>query len=588
MKNRKSILLYSVISVLVIAVIVLSTILFTQDNKVVVKSGNSGASFDNTTNNIQAITYDQETYKQAEEYRTVASSVEIKTSNELKSELLESDKYEKLSNKEWESKTEDRDIDHLPYERLVELVEYYPQKIQRESEVFMQLSPEEQALSLATTNETIERLKDKFILVCKEKELRDKASVKREIHHTIYYIDLDGGNDASDGLTTGNAWLTIGKYTTTTVRTAGDIAYVRANTSQTIGAITNCDEDGTFNSPISIIGCDSVTNDPWGDASDVKPIIDFNNGSYYLNITQDDYWHLERLEFYNSAYSNGALVINIAKGIKIVSCDINTNTTQGLYLSTYVGVILESCTFDSNGTRSVMMGYGALAEFYDCTFDGGSGTTTGIYVNQRFCLVYLYNCSFGQSSAHTNYDIDVESSIVYGQNCIFQKAAIEIDAAMGGFAFFEDWQQTKGSHYSISRYATIIDDSAIQIDSLDSIKISPTANANALQWGSHQYGTYKLWLTAGSYTISIKARETAAWANDPDSEAFFFRASYLNHAANATRTFADSSQALSGTSEITFTMAVSPAQDGWVYVTPYLLAYESGKSVNISIKPSVS
>jgi hypothetical protein len=127
-------------------------------------------------------------------------------------------------------------------------------------------------------------------------DLRLKKSVKDigeyKMHGTVYYIDLTNGDDANDGLEANDdhSWLTIAKYTSVTVRTAGDIAKVRANTTQVIGANVIFDEDGTTDALISIIGCDSVVNDPWGDASDVRPIFDLNGLSTpHLNYARSFY-----------------------------------------------------------------------------------------------------------------------------------------------------------------------------------------------------------------------------------------------------------------------------------------------------------
>lgn len=505
--------------------------------------------------------------------------------NKLRIEVLKG--LENLSIKEMDDRIKYRGLDCKRINRINEAIECYENKIPRIENI---LEEEKDKDVRKILTEKIDRLKDKLACCIKELELREKKLVNRtNLHDTIYYIDLTNGNDANDGLSANNdhSWKTIGKYTTTTVRTAGDIAYVRANTTQTLAAAVAFDEDGTFNSPISIIGCDAVTNDPWGDASNVKPIIDANGGSYYFTTNADDYWTFNRLVLKNSTYANGVVLLSASKMIRFISCDFSDCTQLGLNIGT-AGSILNGCTF-SNNLIGCKVGNNSIAELYDCTFNkGASYGDVGLYVDTKQNQCYLYNCAFGQTTSHAKYDIEIDDAgIVYGQNCILQKATVTIDAS-GGYAYFEDWQQTRGSQYSSTLSAIITNDATVQLDGVDSINLSPQGNTKGFHWGTHQYGTYKLWLEAGSYTISVKARETAAWAADPDSEAFFFRASYLNHASNATRTFVDSTQALSGTSEITFTMAVAPAQDGFVYVTPYLLAYESGKSINISVKPSVT
>ena len=501
-------------------------------------------------------------------------------------ELRKEVSLDKLDDKDLMSKLHFRGVDVKRDNRLNEAIECYVRKIP--------LLVERNKIDKdPLIEEKIARLKEKLGCCIKELELRDAQKVDRTavLHDTIYYIDLTNGNDDNDGLAANNdhSWLTIEKYTTTTVRTAGDIAYVRANTTQTLGAAVAFDEDGTYNAPISIIGCDAVTNDPWGDASDVKPTINGNAGNHYLFLSGDDYWHIERLSFTNTQYSG--ISIQSSYNEKIVNCAFSG--TRGIQGSNEATAIITSCTFAGcvAGINFDVTGCLTL-NMYDCTFDN---STNGIYMssgtNKPVANIYMYNCQFGQSVANGAQDINLETfsnAIIYGQNCKLQKADVLIGSAgYRSYVYFEDWQGVKGDSFSKTYYWKITNDSDVQIDSLDSIKLEQTIQGG-LGYPTRQPCLYKLWLASGSYTISVKARETTAWANDPNSSAFFFRASYLNHASNATRTFVDSAQALSGTDEITFTMAVAPAQDGFVYVTPYLLAYESGKSINYSIKPSVT
>lgn len=70
---------------------------------------------------------------------------------------------------------------------------------------------------------------------------------------TTYYIDADSGNDSNDGLSAGAAWKTAAQYTTTSVRTAGDIAICKRATTAaywTGDTTLNFDEDGTIAAPI--------------------------------------------------------------------------------------------------------------------------------------------------------------------------------------------------------------------------------------------------------------------------------------------------------------------------------------------------
>src|SRR4030042_2111754 len=224
-------------------------------------------------------------------------------SEELKTEVLEG--WTKLPLKKKDERICARGLDFKRDPRIEEAVRCYLRKIPLINTMLINYqlgSKDIDESEYVTLTAKLARLKDKLACCITEVELRDLKLVGRVYHDTVYYIDLDGGNDGAAGTATGTAWLTIEKYTSVTVRSAGDIAYVRANTSEVkSNADIVFDEDGTLISPISIIGCDSVTNDPWSDSSDVRPIIDFNDSAYGFAADSDDYWYIERLDVRQSA-----------------------------------------------------------------------------------------------------------------------------------------------------------------------------------------------------------------------------------------------------------------------------------------------
>src|SRR4030042_124906 len=145
----------------------------------------------------------------------------------------------------------------------------------------------EKVSEFKTVLQKIRRLEDKYYTVKQELAGRDLGHFKRkELYGTTYFQDPVDGNDANTGLSIAQAWLTVAKYTSVTVRTAGDILKVRANKTETIAAIVNFDEDGTKNALTEIRGC-SIADDPWSDGSDVKPIFDMNGGAFYFNAVAD-------------------------------------------------------------------------------------------------------------------------------------------------------------------------------------------------------------------------------------------------------------------------------------------------------------
>ncbi len=578
------------------------------------------------------------------------------TPQSLKTELLSSPTYSKFSAATWETKTNTRDIDHLTDEALVELVKSYPEKINELSKM-VNTSKEVDLISL---NEKITRLKDKYILVTKEIAVR-AAGVKREIHHTNYYIDLTNGNDSRTGLKIGNytvdstadtthfvdasltgvddyingsyvwnitagagslitdfvaltdtvtlttpivgmapgdtyyildAWLTIEKYTSVTVRTDGDNAYVRANTTETkTDADIAFDEDATFLLPHSIIGCDSVTNDPWNDDSDVRPIINFNDAAYGFAGSGDDFWTIKRLDVRQSADTSAGFSVSAGLGWLFDDCifrEASASIARGLSIVNGSSAAIQNCSFYSNKTTNCNLSQ-TMAIMKSCVFNGGTDTTDyGLALSQS--QVFMSDSSFGVTTAHDLYNVLNNTDSEFHALNTFFTGALSSVSSYGGICFSEDHNATRGLQYSISRDGTIVRDTTIQLDGLASANMTPASTVGLGLTLSQGYShDYALWCTASTNTtVTIKARENTAWSINPTVAEFYFEASYLNHATAATRSTIASTQALSGTNEISFTMNFIPAQDGWAYILCYLKKYEAGKSVNVSVVPVIS
>lgn len=509
--------------------------------------------------------------------------------------------FGELSFEEWNDKIVFRGVAHKTDDALAKLEAMYLEKIPRLERLTFPTDPEMTAEEneahlmefVASKLAKIGRLKEKLACVLKEQKFRQAELVTRKTHGTTYYIDLDNGDDAKDGLTTGNAWKTIDKYTTTTVRSAGDIAKVRANTSQVITAHVEFDEDGDSDNYIEVHGCSS-TDDPWGDGSDVKPIIDANSAALYLNCIDDSFWRFYRLDLKGGTSSEGMFRLYYGMGTIIENCDIHDNADRGLY-SAYIYYEVKGCNFYSNSGYSLYTVYCRI-KLDSCVFNGGVGTTDyGIQVYSSF--VEIIDSTFGATTLHDVGSIKIHTrrwGVVRARNCLFSDA-LEVyfqSTCIGGAVYSEDHDQVSGAQKTFLYTGIILRDSAIQLDGEDSWKVSPNSDCNAT-WAltlrdDPMIGDWQFWLPASQKTISIKARETAAWTVDPTSSEFYIEVSYLNHATQATRATQASSQSLSGVSEVTFTATVTPSQAGWAHVRVYLKKYESGKSIQVSAVPSVS
>ena len=123
---------------------------------------------------------------------------------------------QELSWAEWDLKSAYRGVDHKYMESLDWLVDMYQEKLVRlntylaeEREKYTELkkiSPTVKDSDIDQIPEVlflitkIARIEDKLITCQKEIQGRDLGQfVRKELHHTDYYIDLDGGNDGDDG-----------------------------------------------------------------------------------------------------------------------------------------------------------------------------------------------------------------------------------------------------------------------------------------------------------------------------------------------------------------------------------------------------
>lgn len=452
-------------------------------------------------------------------------------------------------------------------------------------------------------NRKILRITDKYAAITKEIYLRDNKLVKRTPHGTIYYIDLDAGDDGLDGLTTGNAWLTIEKYTTVEVRTAGDIAKVRAATSQVFAAELDFDEDGNAEALLTLKGCDSV-DDPWSDASDVRPILDFNDTTKYVYLNGDNYWKLQNLDIKggnNTIY--GGVRIYITNHFYFNNCRVYENGKNGLYISNLDRAEIKNCEFYSNiGSGIKVNATISNLIIKNCIFNGGVDTTDyGIYSEARSSALSLEDCSFGQTTAHDTKDIFVRGiPIIYFRNCIYTSIGwyTTNNQDKGRRFYKEDDGQIFEAH-KIENYDITIerDTSIVRAGGADSsLKMTPSEYIGLYRkvtsYGEHGEivkGTFKVWLSASvEKTITIYIRGFG-WTGFPTASQLFVRASYLSNGATAARTEIDSDEVIANNNDwVEFQVTLTPARDGFVYLDVFLGDYEASSGVYVDIKPVIS
>jgi len=585
---------------------------------------------------------------------------------------------QKIESLENQAKSYDDLIKNTKGEERDKLIDKREKLLRQAEELRHELEREDEIKFL---EEKIERLKDKFITVVKEKELRKLKLVKRKPIGTTYYLDFDGatgtltgtwtftngsttvsgtGGSATTELAVGNyvrvsngtqwykvtsitddntfeitpafqqdtitdaenatkynnydgtspstPFVHLNQFTTDTTRTAGDVLKVRANQTHLYKNINIVfDEDGTADNLIIIKGCDS-SDDPWGDGSDVKPIIDFGGTDYKMYFSSDFYWKLQNLDLKGGGGSSDEVVYFSydMKYWEAENCIFRENSDQGIYVSDPGGIYyFKNCSFYSNYYRGVYIYtrsvYSGRFFFENCNFDGGDSTTDyGIYVDSySLQTLYLKNCQFGQTTAHDISDIRIVryTGNINAQNCKFNKLDPNDFQHREVVFRSEDHNQVKGDNKAWYQEGTIEKETTIvRSGGADSsAKMSPTSNCNKKYpltlsgWPKQGLdGDFKLWVPAQQTTITIYMR-TFGYTTLPTADELYIEASYLDEPSGGHRATVKSTNTVSANDEWTpFSVTFTPAQEGWVYVTVYLKKYEANAGVYVDIKPIVS
>lgn len=479
------------------------------------------------------------------------------------------------------------------YQRLVERYKEYLDDIQGKITNFS-ISQADLKGELLALKDKVIRMADKYWAVRWEIEGRKLDIFKRTPVGTLYYIDLDAGNDANDGLGTGTAWLTLEKYTTVTVRSAGDIAYVRANTDQTGTQPVNFDEDGNKDNYISIIGCDSVNHDPWGDASDVKPIYDQNSGAYHLNLAGDDFWWIQRLNIKNG--SEYGVKTDSIHSLYLKDCEYYQ--TGGLYFYRSYNIVEDGGLFTNNKalwfTCQLQCSDGSVLLLKGTRFDAGAASPSA-YQLQLFRAYHVeaIDVDFAYNNAAATADIYFYLGglgSIRTRNCNFSATPIKHDAGSYGISFHEDYDQVYAAGKALPLSGSITKQtSPITGNATQSYKMEPASGCGlyvplTLHGDSFIDSAFTIEGTASEeITITIKMQAEVAWGTYPTNTELYIEASYYDSGANAGRSTVKSTQVISQAATWTdFTVTMTPLRDGPIYVNVYLKVYEASKSVTIN------
>ena len=493
------------------------------------------------------------------------------------------------------------DIQAMYQAKLIQMVNRYERvRDNFSSEFSPALLDTEESTTLTAIKEKAVRLVDKWRTVNKEIEGRSKGFFVRTPVGTLYYIDLDGGNDGANGLTIGTAWLTLEQYTTTTVRAAGDIAYVRANTDEQPAGNIVFDEDGAFPIlPISIIGADSVINDPWGDASDVKPIIDFNAQARRVQINDDQLWVFKRLDIKDSTHASQMLQVVIANYIYFEDCDFSgASVSDNVETAGTFPLKFKGCTFSNADVVNLRLASTRVV-LEDCDLDGGGNVTDyGIQTSTQGNDITLIDCNFGQGVAHNIADLDIGIGNIYK----IRNTLIDYTTTPDNFPFWlmdEDVDGTYGDHYQlihntnqVTKDTGVVRGGGASSTAKMEIGSRVTTDFPMKLSGAGELGLefpFSLWLPDANQTVTIYIRSIDAWVAYPTNSQLFVKALYLDHAVNASRTAIQSAQVLSHASDwVAFTVTFTSLQAGFVYLDVFLSHFEANKGCYVDVKPVVS
>ena len=276
---------------------------------------------------------------------------------------------------------------------------------------------------------------------------------------TQYYIDFDAGSDSADGLSIGNAWLTLAKYMNAT-RTAGDIATVRRGTSETVSSDINPLSRGNTNDPIV---AEADFDDSWADfansAQTYTPvwgsktmeasasITGISVGDWVYNSTDAD--DPRELSYEVGAVSGTTLTLKLpfkgsagaTKTLKVMPSAPHWNDTTRSYSInfnqdgcwTLHGIKIQSS--DTSGCIR-FIGYSGGVIWKDCIFlndnshSGGEcisvGSGTGHTCQALKCRFGEVASCIGAITAGTALNMKVRDCLFEGNTSIFGSHAFEL------------------------------------------------------------------------------------------------------------------------------------------------------------------
>jgi len=396
--------------------------------------------------------------------------------------------------------------------------------------------------------------------------------------------DVTVEKNANDGSSTSNAFCHLSQATLG--RSPGDIIKVRAGQTHTYAGVgINFDGHGSSSQRIVLKGCDS-SDDPWGDGSDVRPIIDFGDTSGSIYNTRE-YWKIQHLEIKNSKHGYGAVYWG-EKGI-VEDCISHDNSQSGFRLK--AGCRIVNCQGYNNGSCNLEVYRDFVVE--SCQFDGGSGGTDyGIRTLEG--PGFIIDTNLGTSTSHSNSDLRIDGGAFFWLRNVQFGSSTEIsnlnDPAKGP-VFVEDYDSTKLANRAVFWNGTIYrDTSVVRSGGADSsARIEPNSNCSknfpiglGWEWG----GGFARWLEAGSHSCTVYIRGEN-WNTFPTADELWIEVHYYD-GTSAKRAVVKSTDTLSANDTWTaFTVNFTLNSDSPCYCYVYLGKFETDSThrIYVDIEP---
>lgn len=251
-----------------------------------------------------------------------------------------------------------------------------------------------------------------------EQDARAQGIVNRNPLGTTYYVDGDAGNNGSDGLTTGNAWLDIDQFTEN-ARSAGDICIVRRATTidnasdllftsdGTIGnpIIIKADNDNAFSDDVDLSATATATL-TFGSktitfSADISGVLSAGDWIYAASDDSDDFAY----EVLSVSTVTVTLYIpykgaqaGAGKTMTNMLANPIWNTASGNFQWNFDvdyawqvrGIHIRGTDVNGNVELDGCLGH----EFFDCIFEGNGSSDKGINSNDDGSIIYVSKCRF--------------------------------------------------------------------------------------------------------------------------------------------------------------------------------------------------